>query len=119
MDLLKDKVFYSNTFNGDPLNLAFVKGTLRYLQKNEGNVYGHIWTLGEDLRDAMENTGIKMIGHAPRMDMVWKNEQKRYDFCAECVRRGVVINRPFYVTLAHSSADVERTATVASEVLSA
>ena len=117
MNQLVDKVFYSNTFNGDPLNLAFVKGTLNYLRTHE-YIYEHIWEMGEKLRNMMESAGIEMVGHAPRMDMAMPYDKKRYDFCVECVRRGVVINRPFYIALPLKDKHLEQTAEAVEECMS-
>ena len=117
MNLLEDKVFYSNTFNGDPLNLAFVKGTLLHLANQGDAVYSYIWKLGENLRTAMNDAGVKMIGHAPRMDMKFSSEKKRRNFCAEMVRKGIVVDRPYYVSTAHNDSHVELTAGLAREVL--
>ena len=117
MEQLKDKVFYSNTFNGDPLNLAFTIATLRYLKKWEDDVYSQIWAMGDKLRDALNDAGLKMFGHAPRMDMKWQSDVKRRKFCIEMVRRKIVVDRPFYISLAHEDRHIQMTAKAAREIL--
>jgi glutamate-1-semialdehyde 2,1-aminomutase len=117
MGQLQDKVFYSNTFNGDPLNLAFTLGTLKYLQKWEDAVYPQIWETGEKLRIALEDAGLKMIGHAPRMDMKWTSNKARREFCIGMVKQKIVCDRPFYVSLAHTDRHIEMTAAATRKVL--
>ncbi len=117
MDLLADKVFYSNTFNGDALNLAFVQGTLTYLKRYRDQVYPYIWGLGEKLKAAMGEVGIKLVGHAPRMDMQFSSEKKRRQFCADMVESGIMVDRPFYISMAHKDLHIEKTVEAARSVL--
>ena len=125
MDRLDKDVFYSNTYNGDPHSCAQVIATLKYLQTNADAAYRHLWGIGEHLRFAMAGVGVTLRGHAPRMYLDFGNgdedaaeaNEKRREFCRRMVARGVVVDQPFYTSLAHTPADVQFTEQAAKAVM--
>jgi len=118
MDLLAEKVFFSCTYSGDAYNCAHVVGTLKTIEKTKGELYPYLWETGEVLRKGMADVGVTLIGHAPRMAMDMPEEKRRV-LCAAVVERGVVIDRPFYVTRAHSQWHITRTAAAIMSALEA
>ena len=116
MEPLEDRVFYSNTYNGDPFNCAHLIATLNRLTTGKDTIYPYIWGIGNQLRQAMLDVGITLSGHAPRTYINMPEEERR-KFCAEMVRRGIVMDRPNYATLAHTEKHVELTRRAAETVL--
>jgi len=107
-EYLLDRVFYSNTYNGDPYNCAHVIGTLMTLQMMNDELYSHLWDLGDLLRDGLNEAGVKCIGHGPRAAVVAPTDLA--DFLSKgLVPRGIVLHRPNYITMAHVTRHVKTT----------
>ena len=125
MDRLDKDVFYSNTYNGDPHSCAQVIATLKYLRANADAAYRQLWGIGEHLRFAMAGVGVTLRGHAPRMYLDFGNgdedaaeaNERRREFCRRMVARGVIVDQPFYTSLAHTPADVQFTEQAAKAVM--
>lgn len=113
MQLLADSVFYSNTFNGDPLNCAHVIGTLRTLRRLDDQLYGHIWHTGKKLKDGLNSMGLRTIGQPARSAVI--NDQWR-EICKRLPSRGLVMDRPNYSCFAHTELDVKQTLEIVEEV---
>ena len=113
---LADRVFFSNTLNGDPYNCAHVIATLNELGRNGGSIYPHIWGIGETLRTEMARVGIDIAGHAPRTYIKMPEEARRR-FCAAMVAEGIVMDRPNYSCWAHTERHVALTRQAAERVL--
>jgi glutamate-1-semialdehyde aminotransferase len=119
MEPLVDRVFYSNTYNGDPWNLGYVIATLNILRQNGDAIYRHLWAIGSLLKTELKGVGVTVAGHEPRTALSFEIEEKRRAFCAEMIRRGIVMDRPQYTSYAHTDADVYRTRQAAEEALEA
>lgn len=113
----EDRVFFSNTYNGDPFNCGEVIATLSYLRSHEGDVYGHLWDIGESFKAKMCEVGVPVIGHAPRSAIVFPDENVKREFSKRMVLRGVVIDRPNYMCYSHTAEHVALTVEASAEVL--
>ena len=116
MELLAEEVFYSNTFNGDPYNCAHVIATLELLREHHDDIYGHLWGLGNLLIAGLSERGVPCGGTAPRSVLLWPDKQRR-EFCAKLVPLGILIDRPNYVSMAHTQDSVNKTVEAARKVL--
>jgi len=117
LDPLADRVFYSNTFNGDPYNCAHVVGTLTQLRSHADRLYGDLWQTGHQLFVGLRSVGVPVVGDSPRSALAFPDPDAHRRFCAECVRRGVVLDRPNYASWAHQGWHVDRTVEVAAEAM--
>lgn len=108
MEMLADKVFFSNTYNGDPYNCAHLIGTLNTLDEFGDEIYGYIYETGRLLRNGFNELGIRCIGHPPRTAIMME-EQARRTFSARMVSQGVVVDRPNYISMAHGEREIKRT----------
>lgn len=113
----EDRVFYSNTFNGDPFNCAEAISTLAYLWKNEKYVYPRLWDLGERFKQEMNRVGVPVVGHAPRSAIVFPDEKLKREFSKRMILRGVVMDRPNYMSTAHGDAHLKASVEAAEEVM--
>ena len=117
MRFAEDRVFFSNTFNGDPFNCAEAISTLAYLWKNEKYVYPHLWDLGERFKQEMNRVGVPVVGHAPRSAIVFPDEKVKREFSKRMILRGVVMDRPNYMSTAHGDAHLKASVDAAEEVM--
>ena len=106
MGWLEDRVFYSNTFNGDPLNCAHLIGTLRILRRMDDELYGHIWHIGKKLKDGLNSMGLRTIGQ-PAKSVVVSDQWSA--ICKRLPLHKLVMDRPNYSCLAHTELDVKNT----------
>ena len=114
MALLIDCVFYSNTYNGDPYNCAHVLGTLLTLESLGDELYGQLWGLGDELRKEMNKSGLTCVGHGPRTALVGADYT---ELSNELVKAGFVVDRPNYISWAHTRNHVKRTGSAIRKVL--
>jgi glutamate-1-semialdehyde aminotransferase len=105
-DLLLDRVFYSNTYNGDPYNCAHVLGTLLTMEQLGDELFGQLWGLGDELRLEMNKSGVTCVGHGPRTALVGSDYTELSQALA---REGFIVNRPNYTSWAHNLNHVKRT----------
>jgi glutamate-1-semialdehyde aminotransferase len=117
MDLASDRVFYSNTYNGDPFNCAEVISTLTYLERHHGDVYSHLWDLGERFKQELSAVGVPVVGHAPRSAIVFEDEKVKAEFSRRMILKGVVLDRPNYMSMAHHEPHLQLTVEAAGEVV--
>jgi acetylornithine/succinyldiaminopimelate/putrescine aminotransferase len=116
VEMLTDTVFYSNTYNGDPYNCAHMIGTLQTLQKNQHEVYPYLWALGEQLTDGLCEVGLYTAGHGPRA-AVLADDDLRERVSKALIKQGIVLNRPNYICMAHTSEHVDMTVDLVCEVI--
>ena len=116
MGLLEEEVFFSNTFNGDPYNCAHVIATLELLHEHHDDIYGHLWGLGNLLIAGLSERGVPCGGTAPRSVLLWPDKQRR-EFCAKLVPLGVMMDRPQYISMAHSTASLASTFAAIEKVM--
>ena len=117
MAALADRVFYSNTYNGDPFHCALALLTMRELRGSEERVYSHLWDIGNTLKGELNARGIPVVGHAPRTALAIPDEAKRREFCWRMVEKGIMMDRPNYASMAHGDRHVRWTVQFAEEVL--
>ncbi|NIR86190.1 aminotransferase class III-fold pyridoxal phosphate-dependent enzyme [Candidatus Bathyarchaeota archaeon] len=124
-----DHLFHSGTFSGCPTVLAAGLATIEVLEKP--GVYNHINWVAEEVKKCMNNvfedyniaaqaTGVgsmfqclftsqKQIRNY--RDTAKADAQKRVNFDLELINRGVYVRpgKPFYTSLAHTKADLNKT----------
>ena len=113
-NLLLDQVFYSNTYNGDPYNCAHVLGTLMTMEMLGAELWGHLWELGDELRLGLRKAGVTCVGHGPRTALVGADYT---ELSQELVLQGIVLNRPNYITYAHTQNHVKKTIKAVADIL--
>ena len=144
--LLEDRAFYSATFGGSPSACAVALATLQWLTEHKGEVYGgcnhphifesssmwerhkadepagHLRRIGRALMDGLNGLGIQCIGQPERSALKvpserFPDEAARRAWCSAMIERGVMCDRPFFPTLAHTLDDVAKTLDAARNVL--
>lgn len=113
----EDRVFYSNTYNGDPFNCAEVISTLYHLCKKEDHVYPRLWDLGERFKQEMNRVGVPVIGHAPRSAIAFPDEKVKREFSKRMCLHGIVMDRPNYMSTAHEDVHLKASVEAAEEVM--
>jgi glutamate-1-semialdehyde 2,1-aminomutase len=129
---LADDVFYSTTFGGTPGPCAVAAATVNWLVENRDEVYGEtgknergviLWTkgghlhrIGQALKDGLNKIGIKVIGQPERSVAVFDSEEARRAWCSRMIEQGVIADRPFFPTLAHTIDDVTKTIEAAKAI---
>jgi len=142
MDLIaEDKVLRAGTLNANRVVIAAAYATLGVLERNNGQVYNHLYRLGGKLmsgiRSIIDSVGVEAVvqGLGPMFQIYFTKLKKiessrdsaqsrfkvHHDFIWRLIGRGI-FPRPsqmgeFYVTAAHSDKDVEITLEVIEEVL--
>jgi len=117
MNWAAERVFYSNTFNGDPFNCAEIIATLTHLEKNKESVYPHLWDMGEQLKLRMNALGVPLVGHAPRSAIVFPDEKVKAEFSKRMILQGVIMDRPNYMSTAHRQEHLDASVAAAQEVM--
>uniref|UniRef100_A0A6M3L6Z8 Putative aminotransferase n=1 Tax=viral metagenome TaxID=1070528 RepID=A0A6M3L6Z8_9ZZZZ len=117
MAALADRVFYSNTYNGDPFHCALALMTMRELKGSAERVYPHLWYIGAELKRELNAIGVPVVGHAPRTALNISDEGRRREFCWRMIEKGIMIDRPNYASMAHADKHVRWTWQAAAEVL--
>jgi glutamate-1-semialdehyde 2,1-aminomutase len=139
MGLIGSGVMHGGTFNGNPVVLAAAKATLDVLARDNGKVYDRIQQTGtalmQGLREAAQRTGaqvlIQGLGAAfflwftQRQEIstfrhTWECDAARYKrFQALLIQHGVrvVPDGRWYVSAAHTDADVAETVAAAEQAL--
>ena len=114
LEALLDRVFYSNTYNGDPYNCAHVLGTLLTMESLGDELFGQIWGLGDELRTELNKSGVTCVGHGPRTALVGADYT---ELSYELVKAGFIVNRPNYVAWPHTLNHVKRTGSAIRKIL--
>jgi glutamate-1-semialdehyde aminotransferase len=138
LGLLEDQAFYSTTFGGNPQACAVALATLRWLTEHRAEVYGvcnhphifesssvwerhqadepigHLRRIGRALMDGLNALGIPVVGQPERSVLQvpserFPDETARRAWCSRMIEKGVMCDRPFFTTLAHTLDDVEKT----------
>lgn len=115
-------VFASNTFAGHPWACAISAATVNWLADHAAEVYGpdgHLAQIGTSLRMGLEGLGIECVGQVERFIACFPTEAERRAWCGQMMRQGVIVDRPFFATLAHDRADVQQTLKAAETVKAA
>lgn len=134
MDLMAvDKVLRAGTLNANRVAIAAAYATLKYLEKDNGKVYDHIYRLGRKLmtgiQDIIDTVGVEAVlqGLGPMFQIYFTKLKKiensrdsaqsrcdvHHDFIFRLMARGILA-RPsqmgeFYVSAAHTDDDVNKT----------
>ncbi len=142
MDLVAtDKVLRAGTLNANRVVVAAAYATLSILERDGGRIYEKLYRLGgrlmEGIRASIHAVGVEAIvqGPGPMFQIYFTklkkiqnsrdNAQSRadihHDFVLRLRERGILV-RPaqlgeFYVTAAHTDADIDRTLEAIDEVL--
>src|SRR5262249_11336254 len=132
-------VWATNTLNGNPVCAAAGLAALDTLAQS--GVYEHLHRIGSRLRKGMVEAGQRhrFPGQAPRgdagwgirvaerkplrtwMDLTTHNKELGWRWAIELMKRGLLVNpnEKFYISLAHTDADVDRTLEIVDEAFAA
>jgi len=124
-----ERLFHSGTFNGCPVVLAAGLATIEVLEKT--GTYEHIDDVAEEVKKCMNDIfedykiAAQAIGIGSMFqclftlqkqirnyrDTAEADAQKRVNFDLELINNGVYVrpSKPFYTSLAHTKADLEKT----------
>lgn len=129
----------SGTFNGNPVAATAALAAMDILR--EPGVYAQLHRIGGRLRSGIEEAGrrhgipVRALGEdmvfgvrfmenanpTQWIDLLDNDREMGTQFAIECVKRGILIvpNEKFYISIAHSEADVDRTLEIVDEALAA
>jgi len=132
-------VWATNTLNGNPVCAAAGCAALDVLSKP--GVYEHLSRIGARLRAGIVESGtrhgfaVQAPGEDPVfgvrftdrrplktwMDLTTADKDLGYRWAIELIRRGLIVNpnEKFYVSIAHSDADVDRTLAIVDDAFAA
>jgi hypothetical protein len=77
---------------------------------------GHLYTIGQALKDGLNEMGVKVIGQPERSILSFPSEDERLEWCRKMIGQNVMCDRPFFPTLVHTMADVETTLKAAEAI---
>jgi glutamate-1-semialdehyde aminotransferase len=116
-----EEIFFSFTFGGETTAIAAALATLDVMEKHD--YWGHCWKLGTRLQEgyralAKEHglaqitdcaglapwTVVTFVDHAP-----WSALQMKTLFQQEMLRRGILFSGSQFISLAHGTAELDRT----------
>ncbi len=125
MDSLRDKVFFSYTYNDHPLGLLDAYETLKEYDRLGSTLYDHIHTVGSALTIGLNETftrhgfRARLFGHPSRSAIACDETSERLaKFLEKMVdERDVLLHRPQFISLAHTLREVDRTCEAADWVL--
>ena len=133
---VKEKIFSSGTFSGNPISMAAGVAMLDELEKRD--IYEYIAGLGnkvrEGIRDAASSAGFKVlpagvgsIFHVHFTDRPIRDKRtsmkadpaKQYEFSMGMISKGVLLPpaHPGFICAAHTDADIDQVLRIAREVL--
>ena len=133
---VKEKIFSSGTFSGNPISMAAGLAMIEELEK--GDIYEYIAGLGNKVREGLRNAahgagfkfqaaGIGSIFHVHFTDEPIRDKRsamradsaKQYEFSMGMISKGVLLPpaHPGFISAAHSDADVDEVLRIAREVL--
>jgi glutamate-1-semialdehyde aminotransferase len=98
--------FCSSTFWGETVGLAAADWVLDNI--NDG-IIKTIWETGVALKAGLRTIGWRVAGHPPRSLLVFDSPYEQAFFIQGMRKRGVLMNRPNFPTLAHTGAMVTYT----------
>lgn len=120
---LATDVFYSTTFGGAPGPCAIAAATANWLREHKVEAYGysslmlgmseyrvgHLRHIGKALKDGLNSLGYTVIGQPERSVAIFDSEDERRAWCSRMIEQGIIVDRPFFPTLAHTMDDVTKT----------
>jgi glutamate-1-semialdehyde 2,1-aminomutase/spore coat polysaccharide biosynthesis protein SpsF len=122
-----ERVFISMTFGGDVLALAAARAVLDEVMQRP--VVEYLWDIGatwvDGMRAAIRASGVQatLVGTAPRTVFSFADQaghtsnEVRSLFLQECVKRGVLLGVPVFMSYGHYAADIADTLAAAREAL--
>lgn len=127
MDKLYD-VTLTSTYAGETLSLAAARATLEMIL--DGPVLEHVWAMGErlargfDEAAAQRDLPFRAFGLPPAVQFRFdadeaRDAELRSAFFRQLYRKGIFAARPFLLSYAHKTADVEETLAAMGEALDA
>jgi glutamate-1-semialdehyde aminotransferase len=105
--------FCSSTFYGNAISCAAAGAFLDIWNQKSVD---YIWDIGTYFMKEMAKTGWEIFGHPVRSVMKFDSDAERAWFIHGMLDHGVLMNRPNFVSLAHTRADVDMTRDAAIEV---
>ena len=108
-----DPVFCSSTHWGEAASLAAANVVLDVVSDSfVRDIYG----VGYELIQEMRAAGWNIVGHPQRSLMVFEDDIERAFFVHGMKEQGILMNRPNFVSLAHTYREVVQTSTAAMKV---
>ena len=129
----------SGTFNGNPVGSTAALAAMEIL--SAPGVYDQLHRIGSRLRSGIEDAGrryglpVQALGEdmvfgvrfmenshpTSWVDLLENDKTMGAQFAAECVKRGILTipNEKFYISVAHTEADIDQTLEVIDEALKA
>ncbi len=110
-----DPVFVSSTNAGDPISLAAADYVLQLTK--DGKYLHHIDRIGVQLIAGLREAGFNVVG-TPCRSLVQFGSNVEKGYCVSAFRdRGILLNRPNFVNLAHTINDVDITVNAAYAIM--
>ena len=135
---LDGEVFASTTFGGAPGPCSVAAATVRWLAAHRGEVYGgevidmtalgdahpqfiskengHLRIIGDALKDGLNALGVRCVGQPERFITSFYGEADHRAWCSKMIGRDILVDRPFFSTLAHTPQHVEETLAAAEAI---
>ncbi|MCX6594306.1 MAG: aspartate aminotransferase family protein [Acidobacteria bacterium] len=132
------QVVHAGTLNGNPLALAAAKATIEELARDDAAAYRQLWSLGETLRlglqEILQSAGLPVVtaGGGPVFHLSFMDQPARTyrdtlrantalysDFGLALLDEGVLVlpDGRWYISTAHTAAQVEQTLEAARRVI--
>ena len=136
--IAEGKVVHAGTLNGNPLSLAAAKATIEELARNDGSAYKHLWAIGEQLRNGMDqilrDAGLPVVltaggpvfhlSFAERAARTYRetlsaNTALYSDFAVGLLDEGILVlpDGRWYISTAHTADDIEQTLNAVQRVV--
>jgi glutamate-1-semialdehyde 2,1-aminomutase len=133
---VKEKIFSSGTFSGNPISMAAGIAAISELEKRD--IYEYVAGLGNKLREGLRDaahragfkfqaTGVASIFHVHFTDQPIRDKRsamradaaKQYEFSMGLISKGVLLPpaHPGFISAAHTDADIDQVLRTAREVL--
>lgn len=108
-----DPTFCSSTHWGDNVSLAAAEAVLDTWKRDDIN---WLWYLGEQLMQGLSDAGWNVIGHPPRSVLQFDTISQRAFFIHMMRLNGILMNRPNFISRAHTPDQLKKTVDVAKEI---
>ena len=136
--IAEGKVVHAGTLNGNPLSLAAAKATIEELARNDGSAYKHLWAIGEQLRNGMDqilrDAGLPVVitaggpvfhlSFAERAARTYRetlsaNTALYSDFAVGLLDESILVlpDGRWYISTAHTADDIEQTLNAVKRVV--
>ena len=116
---LDGEVFASTTFGGAPGPCSVAAATVKWLMAYRGEIYGesgHLQMIGRGLKDGLNALGVRCVGQPERFITSFYSETDHRAWCSKMIGRDILVDRPFFSTLAHTPQHVEETLAAAEAI---